>query len=71
MTQGEDLTQLLVAWSDGDPCALDKLIPLVHDELHRLAHRYMNGERTGHTLETSALVNEAYIRLVDASRVDW
>lgn len=71
MTHGEDLTQLLVAWSDGDPGALDKLIPLVHDELHRLAHRYMSGERTGHTLETTALVNEAYIRLIDSSRVQW
>jgi RNA polymerase sigma-70 factor (ECF subfamily) len=71
MTHGEDLTQLLMAWSDGDACALDKLIPLVHDELRRLAHRYMSGERTGHTLETTALVNEAYIRLIDSSRVRW
>ena len=69
MTHSEDLTQLLVAWSEGDACALDKLIPLVHDELRRLAHRYMSGERTGHTLETPALVNEAYIRLIDSSRV--
>jgi RNA polymerase sigma factor (TIGR02999 family) len=71
MPPGEDLTQLLVAWSDGDRSALDKLIPLVHDELRRLAHRYMTGERTGHTLETNALVNEAYIRLIDSSRVRW
>ena len=71
MTDGEDLTQLLIAWGDGDPRALDKLIPLVHEELRRLAHRYMNGERTGHTLETTALVNEAYIRLIDSSRVRW
>ena len=71
MTHGDDLTQLLVAWSEGDAGALDKLIPLVHDELRRLAHRYMSGERTGHTLETTALVNEAYIRLIDSSRVQW
>jgi RNA polymerase sigma factor (TIGR02999 family) len=71
MTNGEDLTQLLLAWSEGDPCALDKLVPLVNDELRRLAHRYMSGERTGHTLETTALVNEAYIRLIDSSRVRW
>lgn len=68
---GEDLTQLLIAWSDGDRSALDRLIPLVHNELRRLAHRYMSGERTGHTLETTALVNEAYIRLIDSSRVRW
>jgi len=71
MTDGEDLTELLAAWGDGDRSALDKLIPLVHDELRRLAHRYMSGERTGHTLETTALVNEAYIRLIDSSRVRW
>jgi len=71
MTDGEDLTQLLVAWRDGDRSALNELIPLVHDELRRLAHRYMSGERAGHTLETTALVNEAYIRLIDSSRVQW
>jgi RNA polymerase sigma factor (TIGR02999 family) len=62
---------MLVAWSNGDKSALERLIPLVHDELHRLAHRYMNRERPGHMLQTSALVNEAYLRLVDASHVRW
>ncbi|HEV8485213.1 MAG TPA: sigma-70 family RNA polymerase sigma factor [Blastocatellia bacterium] len=68
-TQG--VTEMLVAWSNGDKSALERLIPLVHDELHRLAHRYMNRERPGHMLQTSALVNEAYLRLVDASHVRW
>lgn len=66
-----DLTRLLVAWSEGDQSALEKLTPLVYAELHRLAHRFMIGERTGHTLQTSALVNEAYIRLIDWKRVRW
>ena len=65
------VTQLLVAWSDGDVEARDELMPLVYDELHRLAHRYMNRERPGHTLQTSALVNEAFIRLIDQKDVDW
>jgi RNA polymerase sigma-70 factor (ECF subfamily) len=65
------VTQLLVAWSDGDAGARDELMPLVYDELHRLAHRYMNHERPGHTLQTSALVNEAFIRLIDQKDVDW
>ncbi|HEY3137079.1 MAG TPA: sigma-70 family RNA polymerase sigma factor [Blastocatellia bacterium] len=69
--QSEQVTQLLVAWSDGDKSALDKLIPLVNDELRRLAHRYISGERAGHTLQTTGLVNEAYFRLVDSSRVQW
>ena len=68
-TQG--VTELLVAWSNGDKSALERLIPVVHDELHRLAHRYMNRERPGHLLQTTALVNEAYIRLVDSSQVQW
>lgn len=67
----KEITQLLLAWSDGQQAALDKLIPLVHDELHRIAKRYMNGERPGHTLQTTALVNEAYLRLIDSSRVHW
>ena len=62
---------MLVAWSNGDKSALERLIPLVHDELHRLAHRYMNRERPGHMLQTTALVNEAYLRLVDSSHVQW
>ncbi|MEW6213327.1 MAG: sigma-70 family RNA polymerase sigma factor [Acidobacteriota bacterium] len=67
----KEITQLLVAWSDGDQAALEKLIPLVHAELHRLAHRYMGRERPGHLLQTSALVNEAYLRLVDWKNVRW
>lgn len=71
MSATEQVTQLLVAWSGGDESALDRLIPLVNDELRRLAHRYISGERAGHTLQTTALVNEAYLRLVDSSRVRW
>jgi RNA polymerase sigma-70 factor (ECF subfamily) len=70
-TQPQEVTRLLLAWSQGDRAALDQLIPLVSTELHRLAHHYMRGERAGHTLQTTALVNEAYVRLVDASRVEW
>ncbi len=66
-----EVTQLLLAWSQGEPSALEKLVPLVHAELSRLAHHYMAGERTGHTLQTTALVNEAYLRLVDSSQVRW
>jgi RNA polymerase sigma-70 factor, ECF subfamily len=67
----EEVTQLLLAWRHGEPLALDELIPVVHKELRRLAHRYMSGEREGHTLQTTALVNEAYVRLVDSSQVQW
>jgi RNA polymerase sigma factor (TIGR02999 family) len=66
-----EVTHLLLAWSTGDRAALDKLVPLVHDELHRLAHHYMRQERTGHTLQTTALVNEAYVRLIDQRAVHW
>jgi RNA polymerase sigma factor (TIGR02999 family) len=66
-----EVTQLLQAWSVGDEQALGKLIPLVHKELHRLARRYMAGESPGHTLQTTALVNEAYLRLVDVNKVSW
>jgi RNA polymerase sigma factor (TIGR02999 family) len=66
-----EITQLLNAWSDGNREALDKLTPLVHQELHRLAHRYMLRERRGHTLQTTALIHEVYIRLVDARNVSW
>ncbi len=69
-TPSKEVSQLLAAWSDGDRSALDKLLPLVEGELHRLAHRYMSHEREGHTLQTTALVNEAYIKLID-QRVDW
>ena len=66
-----DVTQLLVAWSEGNQAALDKLIPLVHEELRRLAHHYMRQERPGHSLQTSALVDEAYLRLIDQKKVHW
>src|SRR3954452_3617409 len=70
-SSSKDITQVLLAWSGGDPRALDELMPLVQNELHRLAHRYMAGERPGHPLQTTALVNEAYLRLIDTSRVQW
>jgi RNA polymerase sigma factor (TIGR02999 family) len=70
-SSSHDLTQLLIAWSAGDEGALEKLTPLVYTELHRLAQHYMSGERTGHTLQTSALVNEAYLRLIDWKSVRW
>jgi RNA polymerase sigma factor (TIGR02999 family) len=66
-----EVTQLLVAWSNGDKAALDRLMPLVHTELRRLARHYMSRERPGHTLQTSALVNEAYLRLVDQEEMRW
>ena len=67
----QEITELLLAWNDGDEQALDRLMPLVHDELHRLARRYMAGQRADHLLQTTALVNEAYLRLIDSSRVRW
>src|SRR5688572_21597806 len=67
----KEITQLLVAWGEGDRAALEKLAPLVHAELRRLAHHYMGRERPGHTLQTSALINEAYIRLIDWKDVRW
>jgi RNA polymerase sigma factor (TIGR02999 family) len=66
-----EVTQLLRAWSDGEPGALEKLMPLVYQELYRRARRYMAQERTGHTLSPTALVNEAYLRLVDSAQVSW
>jgi len=66
-----EVTQLLLAWNNGDHSAFDRLIPLVHSELHRLARRYMRDERAGHVLQTTALVNEAYLRLIDARRAGW
>jgi RNA polymerase sigma factor (TIGR02999 family) len=66
-----EVTQLLHAWSRGERAALDGLIPLVYDELHRLAHRYMKREHAGHILQTTALVNEAYIQLIEADKVKW
>ena len=64
-------TTLLLAWGRGDETALDQLIPLVHDELRRLARRHMAGERVGHTLQATALVNEAYLRLIEVNQVRW
>jgi RNA polymerase sigma-70 factor (ECF subfamily) len=66
-----DVSALLAAWSDGDQNALEKLTPIVYDELRRLARRYMKGERPGHSLQATALVNEAYTRLVDYKRMQW
>lgn len=66
-----EVTQLLQSWSDGNQEALDKLVPLVHAELHRLARHYMSNERPGHTLQTTELVNEAYVRLIDWKNVRW
>ena len=66
-----EVTQLLRAWSDGQHEALQRLMPLVYDELHRLARHYMSRERSGHILQTTALVNEAFLRLVDARQVNW
>ena len=65
------ITQLLVAWNQGDQDALAQLTPLVYRELHRLAHGYLAGERRGHILQTSALVNEAFVRLIDWQKVEW
>ena len=66
-----DVTQLLLEWSNGDQSALDKLVPVVDRELRRLAHHYMSRERAGHTLQTTALVNEAFVRLVNRKSVQW
>ena len=67
----QEVTQLLANWSQGDPTALEKLIPLVYKELRHLAHRYMEGQRPNHTLQTTALVNEAYLRLADQSKPNF
>src|SRR5262249_36912922 len=67
----KEITRLLVDWGNGDQAALDELIPLVYDELRRLASRYMRRESQVHTLQTSALINEAYLRLVDQKKVQW
>jgi RNA polymerase sigma factor (TIGR02999 family) len=71
MPAAPDVTQLLVAWAQGDAAAFDRLEPAVHHELYRLASHYMAGERDGHVLQTTALVNEAYLRLVDWKGVEW
>ena len=69
--QPADVTKLLLAWNNGDSAALDNLIPVVYDELRRVARRYMRAEGPGHTLQATALVNDAYLRLVDQRRVSW
>src|SRR5205814_5023984 len=66
-----EVTQLLIQWSNGDKAALDKLMPLIYEELRQLARHYMNRERAGHTLQTTALVNEAYLRLINRKQVHW
>ena len=67
----QEVTQLLHMWRYGEQSALDKLVPLVHNELHRRAHRCMLHERAGHVLQTTALVNEVYLQLIDAPKVNW
>ena len=72
MTQGShEITRLLLAWGEGDKEALDRLAPLVYAELRRLAKSYMRKERAGHTLQTTALIHEAYLRLINAGQVEW
>lgn len=70
-SSNHEITRLLKAWSGGDEQALKKLTPLVYRQLHQIAQRYMGGERSGHTLQTTALVNEVYLRLVDCGQVNW
>jgi len=67
----EDVTSMLIKWSDGDRAALDRLMPVVYDELHRIAERYFRRERADNTLQATALVNESYLRLVKQSGVNW
>jgi len=69
--QTHEVTQLLIDWSNGDRAALDRLLPVVDQELRRLAHHYMRRERPGHTLQTTALVNEAFVRLVNRKSIQW
>jgi RNA polymerase sigma-70 factor, ECF subfamily len=71
MSSPQDITELLICWNNGDEAALEKLLPLVERELHRLAHIYMRREHTGHTLQTTAVINETFLRLVDQKRVKW
>ena len=66
-----DVTELLQSWGQGEHSALERMIPIVHQELRRIAHRYMAGERQGHSLQTTALVNEAYLKLIDSQRLNW
>lgn len=68
---GENITELLLRLREGDPGALDRLMPLVYDQLRRIAHRHLQGERPGHTLGSTGLVHETYMKLVDQTRVEW
>jgi RNA polymerase sigma-70 factor (ECF subfamily) len=70
-TEQHEVTELLRKWGEGDQAALDQLTPLVYDELRRMAHQYMRREKPGHVLQTSALINEAYLRLVDERGIEW
>lgn len=70
-SSSHEVTQLLAAWKEGDQAALEQLAPMIHHELHRLARGYMRRERPGHLLQTSALINEAYVRLIDWQNVQW
>jgi RNA polymerase sigma factor (TIGR02999 family) len=67
----QEISQLLHAWSEGDQTARDRLIPLLYEELRQIAHRYMDRQQVGHTLQTTALIHEAYLRLVDQTKVNW
>ena len=71
ISTSQDITQLLRAWGEGDSEALAKMTPVLYRELHRMAHRYMRRERSDHTLQTTALINEAYVRLIDWKNVEW
>lgn len=70
-SSSQEITALLLAWSDGDPAALEKLTPLIYDDLHKQAKRYMARENPGNLLQTTALINEAYLRLIDYQNVQW
>lgn len=71
MENTNDVTQLLLKWSQGDKAAMEELLPMVYRELQKIAHRYLNKERGEHTLQTTALVHEAYLKLIDQTRVQW
>lgn len=71
MQNSEQITQLLKEWSEGNQTALDKLMPLVYEELHRQASRYIRKERSGHTLQTTALIHEAYLKLIGHNQIEW
>lgn len=71
MENTHDVTQLLLKWSQGDKAAMEELLPMVYRELQKIAHRYLNKERGDHTLQTTALVHEAYLKLIDQTRVQW